>query len=392
MMSFDAFRFNQDQPEGKLFAEALLSSYDFDQPMLKNVCRDLGLQVSGVSRDLIIRIVNKFDDDPITVQQAIAKSLITRTKSAIAFKMIPDGTSFQTGRNLQDLVVSPGEKEWYGPVSRTDDEGAYWYVRPIFLPHSEMNENAENEEDRIIELVIRWNCFARIANGIVSLHWHGFTYQNPDTLNPRSRAQFPYWRHIPKLFIEMEELLGTRLINIRFHGLILDTVLEQYRRNPAYDWNDDRIRAEAGGVALNARSGARNRSSEVENSENDVERDLLDTEGINYLAVTIRTAIQTRLLDHYGIDLPDPEEFDEEILITLIKKYGTQSYELQVQSRETGLLFRAHCYFGAKPNSYTPDAFAHFQLKAISRLSDLNQLNFLREHLDREAHREHDDD
>lgn len=375
---FEAFRFRTGQPSGKLFAEAFLSSYDFDHRALGNICRDLELPSSGTNRELIVRIIEQYDEySPDRVLRAITKHLITRTKTAFMFARVGQCHISLQG-NISDLVVDMGREEWYGPVQRHDDPDATWYVRPVLIHYKEKDNESEENEDKQIDYVIRWLCFARIGSGIVSLHWHGFTYTYSDTINPKTRHPFQYWDRVPKLFSELERVLNADFGEIDFHSLILDVVLNEYRRNPSYYWSDDRIRAEAGGVALNARAGSYD--TDPGYSEESSEED--DIRGIGYLARTIRTAIQTRLLDKHGIELPTPEEFDEEILITLIKDYGTQSYGLQIKNQTQGKLFHAHCYFGAKPNAHGPDRFGHFQLKSTTVCSDLDQLRFLVKHLD----------
>ncbi|WP_019500787.1 hypothetical protein [Pseudanabaena sp. PCC 6802] len=120
-----------------------------------------------------------------------------------------------------------------------------------------------------------------------------------------------------------------------------------------YQWQHLRIRAEASGVALNARSSG---SSDI------------DVRGLQALSKQLaKSAIESLKLE--GSE--DSERFSDvesAILRTLIQEWGTKSYEFRLDrldlSSEDELsskehVFKAHCYFGAKPSSKTPDIFIH---------------------------------
>ncbi len=376
---FEAFRYDELTPDGPAFTQAFLSSYDFDVETLKEIARNLGLSVGGAKSDLTYRIAYC---DARNLSDVILQNLVSRSHTAAAFKLV-HGYQLPFAAPPAELVSSRGSKQWYGPINQPDEPTATWFIHPLYFLYKERDEDTQEAELRTY--TIRWHCFARLEGQFLSLHWHGFTYQNQDTLNPRSRAQFPYWAHIPGMFTTLTELLAAQSTEVKLHSLILETILEQYRRNPAYNWHDDRIRAEAGGVSLNARAGAYGHAKAANGSTQVVQANPTDLSGITYLAITIRTAIERKLLG-YGIPLPEPTEFDDEILITLIKKFGSQSYELRLDDAEGEELFNAHCYFGTKPTSRTPDAFPHLQFKNTSKVSDVQQLTFLLSHFDETAH------
>jgi len=74
----------------------------------------------------------------------------------------------------------------------------------------------------------------------------------------------------------------------------------------------------------------------------------------------------------------DPEKMsnaEDAILLTLIKEWGTKSYEFQLDRELTAAeietdklkkvkvkcLIKAHCYFGLKPNSTNQDSLQHLK-------------------------------
>ena len=380
---FEAFRYQEITPNGPAFARAFLSSYDFDVKSLKNICKELGISSHDSKNALADSIVRKLQEDPNTAR-VIMRHLVARSRTAFAVCYVGHLDKPARGEDAIDLVQNRGYSTWYGPLTRNDDPQGNYYVYPIYVDYSEPSEDPTSIER--VKYWIRWLVFARIGNGILSLHWHGFTYQNQDNLgNRKSRAQFPYWREIPSLFESIGVLLSIKVRNIKYQSLILETVLERYRGNPEYRFKDDRIRAEAGSVALNVRAGASQSGYDPAN-DTDSQDGIQDIGDVAYLAITIRKAIEYELKEMWSPS--DSGDIDEVIMITLIKNFGTQSYGLRIDDPRTGMLFHAHCYFGSKPNSSTPDHFPHFQLKGTSELSDLKQLRFLIGNFDRERHLE----
>jgi len=181
----------------------------------------------------------------------------------------------------------------------------------------------------------------------------------------RYNSQFRYWEHVPELFDEIEGLTSARLESVNLYDLILHRLWDQYRHNPSYQWLDRRIRAESGGVSLSARTGAI-----VE----------IEAGGIRRLAYTIRRSIELELNTGYGSGLPEPEAFDEVILRTLIREFGAVSYEFSLEDNAGNKLFRAHSYFGSKPEASSPDSFPHLHVYTMWR-DDLGQLGFLLDQL-----------
>jgi hypothetical protein len=357
-MGTDAFVLRYEA-EGRIFTDLFLASPDFDVETLKNICRDLGLSITGNRTELIGRIA--IASEGSVARRTIIQHLVSRKKGWVALKLgristLPDCL------DPNDLVMSEGEQQWYGPISHPFDGDASWYIRPMFLPHWEVPEDSGQQPQK---LAIRWLCFARIAEDIISLHWRGFTYADSLEGAQLRNSQFRYWEHVPKLFEEIGELMRAQTVPVNLHNLMIYKLWDQYRYDSEYEWIDRRIRAEAGGVSLSARAGA-----VVE----------LSVGGIRHLATTIRSSVQRELETQHKMGLPDPERVDEVILRTLIREFGALSYEFSLQERAGNRVFRAHTYFGLKPNTSSPDSFPHLNLFTTWR-DDLEQLQFLVDHL-----------
>ncbi len=187
----------------------------------------------------------------------------------------------------------------------------------------------------------------------------GFSYA--ESINrAESASQFPYWLYIPDFFDELEGVLETELQSPNLHDLVLYQLWDRFRLDQDYTWTDLRIRAESGGVSLSARSSG----SIVE----------IDVRGINHLARTLRRSVN-RELRSQGLTMPSEEKMDEVILRTLIREFGAKSYELSLERGQEDL-FKAHIYFGMKPDSPGPDSFPHLNCFTSWR-NPVEQLQFL---------------
>jgi hypothetical protein len=289
---------------------------------------------------------------------AIVQQLVARPKDVISIK-IGQVLHFPNLANADELVTTAGSESWYGPVSCPGDEqNAHWYIRPQFVNYWDILPG----EDAPVKLQARWLCFARVTEAALSLHWRGFTYPNgPDgVLNSAKRIQFPYWAYIPQFFDEIAQLTKSKVTYVNLHDLLLHCLWDKFLENTNYTWTHTRIRAESSGVSLNAHAGTTDAD--------------LNIGGILHLATTVRTAVQQEL-ESKGYALPSPEHIDNTILRTLIREYGALSYGFHLSAwGET--VFKAHSYFGLKPNGRSPDSFPHMQV-SISEKDPLDQLQFI---------------
>jgi hypothetical protein len=150
--------------------------------------------------------------------------------------------------------------------------------------------------------------------------------------------------------------------------LILYTLWEQYRDQEGYQWTDHRIRAEARGISLNART-----NSVIDLMIANEQR------GLGRLANTIRQAVQADL-EVSQITHPEPERLDKVILGTIVRELGALSYEFSLIDSQNHCLFHGHNYFGLKPTFPTVDKFPHVRVH-ITDMDDLQQLQFLLDHV-----------
>lgn len=363
-MTIDAFKFEEDIYEGYLFTNAFLRSPDFVDETIKDIANAIHIP-SGIKRksgriDKVSADIEKYPRRQLIIMQYY----LTRQKKWFTFKKYQENFSAPQLLNPAELVISPGIEEWYGPLLRPDDRSALWYIRPFFNEHWEIPMN----ETRPKKYMVRWMCAARFCDNIVSLHWNGFTYSQTLESVRKHNSQFPFWIYVPNLFEELKKKFKIKLEEINLPLLVLHILWDNYRYNENFRWIDRGFRAEAGGVALSARAGGV------------VEISTEEMRGIRRLANSLRQAVAYELKTTFNSVLPEPERFDEVILRTLLREFGTLSYEFSLEDKSGEQIFRANNYLGAKPRSQTQDCFPHLKIYT-TRHSDLNQLNFLVKHL-----------
>jgi hypothetical protein len=144
---------------------------------------------------------------------------------------------------------------------------------------------------------------------------------------------------------------------------------DKYRYNSEYVWVDERIRAQAGGIAVNAHAGA------VTD---------LSVSGLRGFAQAIRKNIEYELRANFDMQLPEPKLFDEVVLRTLIREYGARSYQFSLTHKDDNLL-RLHTCFGVSQEGSGPDALAHHRM-FFGWNNDLAQMRFLLGNLEARDH------
>ncbi|MBS4059424.1 MAG: hypothetical protein KG029_03405 [Bacteroidetes bacterium] len=348
---------------GISFASQFLGSDDFDINCLRSICRDLGIPLFKKKSDLVRHIENSFTN---TNQHEIAENiiiprLIKRDRRWIAFKIGKiDINKLPQKKDAAQIVFEQGESNtWYGPILM-QDENAYYYINFEFINHWEFDKKTNQPELR----QIRWLRFARVTGNVVSLHWQGF-YAADDEGNAENEKQFPYWKYIPNLFSELENLFGVRLIDPNLSEFVLDNLWSKYRSVNGSEWTDLRIRAESGGVSLNARSAGANNPQD------------LDIQGIKHLARTLSLSVSTGI--KLGLSPDEIVNLQEIILRTLIREFGAKSYEFSLV-KDGERLFKSHIYFGMRPNFPTADSFPHIRCYTGWK-SDRDQFTFILDHL-----------
>lgn len=359
-MEINAFiiRHKEVDTDKSFFAELFLTSPDFDLQILRAICKDLRLSTSGQKSDLAHRIAQEVKYS-YGAQRVIIEHMVHRNRDWLTFKLAKL-QKLPVGLPPEELVVKGGSEAWYGPIRSRFDEDATWYIRPKYFKHWELLEGRDLPSKHLI----RWLCFARVGSDVVSLHWRGFSYAETSSEIDGNSKLFKPWMVVPDIFEEFLKLADVETQSVNLHDLILHDMWDKYRNDPQYKWTDKRIRAESGGVSLNAHAGS------VE----------LSVDGIKKLANTIRRSVEEELRQSYHHDLKDPFHFDEVILRTLIREFGALSYEFTLSNTTGENIFRAHTYFGMKPGNASSDSFPHLHV-FVTWSDAIKQLNFLLENI-----------
>lgn len=346
--------------QGVPFALLFLGADDFDVSTLRNICKDLKINQVGVKNSIIGYIETFLQSDTnYAGVQPILYNLIRRSKKWFTIKL-GENTFSKKLNDPINLVYSEGTSEWHGPIVLPEDVNSKWYIKPIFIPHWEFDEIAKQP----IQRAIRWLIYAKVTNEVISFHWQGFTH-SIDEDSTKRESQFPYWNYIPKLIEEFEDLTTNKFEYPNLHQFVLHQLWNHYRIRESYTWTDLRIRAESGGVSLNARSAG---------AGNDLE---IDVKGINHLAQTLSLSVLREL--KLTLDITKQRHLQDSILQTIIRQFGAKSYEFSLM-HDSEKLLKAHFYFGMKPNFPSPDAFPHINCHT-SWKKDQEQLSFIVEQI-----------
>jgi hypothetical protein len=256
-------------------------------------------------------------------------------------------------------------KAWYGPVS--SDDGRTWMAYSTAIKH--LVETSEmGGETTYAKARIRWQVIAEIGDDYIALHWNNFNRVDDEDALGRSE-QFEYWIYIPAIVAGLEKLIGSSLAEPALNKLVLHQLMNRYDSNSAYSWQHLRVRAEAEGIALNARSGGA-RVAEI------------DISGIRGLTKAMAEAAARAL--GRSTDEAAVAKIERALLRTLVHEWGTLSYEFCLEpisgAASANHSFRGHVYFGAKPDGKGPDQLAH--CKCFKNYGGSSAaLRFLREHL-----------
>ena len=235
-----------------------------DRDFLRHFLSSPEFTVATLKKLIPSKKSNQSKEDLVTeIEDALDRKVISAEDILLAYLEHPKPwLSFKLGSHLKEpdlddaafILRNFGEEKWYGAIS-DGKSNKKWYIRihkvsnPSYIGIGEARTIDLNQN-------IRWIVAAEVCSEYVSLHWKGFSY----TLQEESlrQNQFPYWMHIPKLFNELKELLKGDWEYPNLYERILSDLWNKYLNNEVggfkYQWQHLRIRAEASGVALNARS------------------------------------------------------------------------------------------------------------------------------------------
>ncbi len=367
-MGIDAFIIKDDR-EGTGFVRSFLASPDFSADMLKKIGITIGIPKSAKRTHIVDGIASNWED--VSLQELILQTLINRRRNWVAIKLSNQFTIPQKCETPNNLIFSVGKEEWYGPI--ISDIKNHWFIKPIFAKHWIKDQAESPLQEGIVRLLIyscvTWN--ERLRQYVISFHWSGFSHDDDESDYEQKNKQFEYWKHIPGLINNFQSVTSGKFDDIVLHKLVLHKLWDRYRQDPQYHWIDRRIRAEASGISLNARG-----ILDIELSN--------DKKGLKSLSRAIWNSLEYEFKKHPTIELPKNHQFDEVVLGTMIRDLGALSYELELRDKvDESTKFRAHFYFGLKPDLSQPtrDTFPHIKLY-IKDLSDTEQIQFLIDNID----------
>lgn len=336
------------------FRKNFLLSREFQTSILKSL---IPSSTSSLNKEnLVKRVIEALDNNHLSPNHVILANIV-QSRSWLSFRL---------GRCHHLPVLSDpgllldrfGEEGWYGPIQSPIDSDVNWYVRIKGVSNSSY-VGSEGASQIDTKQRIRWGISAEVGANYVALHWDGFSYGLGDST--LRQVQFPYWLYIPQFFDELATHLQAEWVDLDLSTLILHKLWEKYLEQSTtsnYVWQHLRIRAEASGIALNAKSAG---VAEI------------DITGLKALA---RQLAKTSLEALYESCIPEQlDKVENALLRTLIHEWGTKSYEFCLEReiiehdqeneatnhQKLEKLIRSHCYFGQKPQSKMPDCFQHLK-------------------------------
>lgn len=341
-MSINAFVDN-GFPEGTEFCSQFLKSKEFTTDTLSNIKKSR----SRKKIDIASNIVEALEKATISPNQILLE-YVKQPRTWLSFKLGKTTLTYQA-KDPQILLQKFGEDGWYGPIRDLENDKNY-YIRITKV--SDYIKRGSGEANQLDERGIRWSTIAEVSSNYVALSWNGFTFSPMREDSIDRQIQFPFWMHIPHYFQELTNSCQANWIEPKLHQLILFDMWDEYLNKTPYRWQHLRIRAESSGVALNAHS------SEVTE---------INVKGLKALSGKIAESTLAALEQ----TLEKKDLVENAVLRTLIKEWGTKSYEFSLETTNLNQndnsnnnknnKFKAHCYFGLKPDSKTQDSLQHIK-------------------------------
>ncbi len=328
-------------PEGKEFCFQFLHSKEFTTDTLSNIKRSRSRKKIDVASN-ISEALEKGTISPNRILLEYAR----QPRTWLSFKLGKTTLTYQA-KDPQILLQKFGEDGWYGPIKDLENNKNYYIrIRKVV----DYINRGSGEASQLDERGIRWSTIAEVSTKYVALSWNGFTFSPMREDSIDRQIQFPFWMYIPQYFEELTNRCQANWIEPKLHQLILFDMWDKYLNKNPDRWQHLRIRAESSGVALNAHS------SEVKE---------INVKGLKALSGKI--AESTLAVLEQPLEKKDLVE--NAVLQTLIKEWGTKSYEFSLElnhlnqnnNSNKNNKFRAHCYFGLKPGSRNQDSLQHLK-------------------------------
>ncbi len=291
---------------GREFCVKFMSSKEFTVETLRKLIS------SGTSHrrknEIAISVANALEKGELTSEEVLL-AYVNQPRTWLSIKL----GHYACTPNLNSsasLLTEFGKDSWYGPIEEPN-QCKKWYIRTYRITDHVLrgSEDASQVDPRYI----RWSVIAEVGEEYIALSWDGFTFSSIIKEDIDQRAQFPFWHHIPSFFDELANHCQAKWEHPNLHKLVLHDMWDKYLNKPPYKWKHSRIRAEASGLAINAHS------SGVQE---------IDLRGLQALSQHIAKSVLSTL------DLADGAErmsgVEDAILLTMIKEWGTKSYEFSL--------------------------------------------------------------
>lgn len=322
---------DNDFSKGKEFLIHFLDSPEFTLDTLRSIA---GAGSSNKKKNQLAQIIAiAFEEGKLSSDQ-ILLPYVTRSRQWLSFRL-GQAEVKPKQKEAKLLLDEFGEEGWYGSIEDHQNDSCY-YIRTCKIIDYSGNK-------------IRWTVIAKIDSDCIALSWNGFTLIPASDAKVERQVSFGCWKFIPNYFQEISEFCKAEWIVPNLHKLILHDMWDKYIGDSKYQWDHIRIRAEASGVALNAHSSGIKE---------------INVKGLKALSSKLAGSI----LASVGITDNSSKSLGEIAgLRTLIKEWGTKSYEFSLEKKELNKksirdkLIKAHCYFGLKPDSSTQDSLQHLK-------------------------------
>lgn len=347
-MSINAFVDN-NYPPGRQFCVKFLSSPEFKVETLRTL---ISSTKSQRKQEIAANIADALEKKLLSPQEVLL-AFVKQPRTWLSIKI---GLHLRTPtlNSPESLLGEFGQEGWYGPIQEPNEKKT-WYIRTYKITDRPLTKNETISQ--IDSLNIRWSVIAEVTENYVALSWDGFTF-SPTTKERVQNTQFPFWQHIPDFFNELAKHCNGQWKHPNLQKIILHEMWDKYLNKSPYKWQHLRVRAEASGLVINAHSAG---VQEV------------DVRGLQALSQHIAKSILNKL--NLAGDTSKIADVEDAILLILIKEWGTKSYEFQLNREvisdeadpdklkkyKLEYLFKAHCYFGLKPNSTTQDRLEHLR-------------------------------
>lgn len=359
-------------PEGYFFCEKFLSSPEFTSDLLKEINKKFKVEKRSPKKDK--------EGYAHNLAQAIRFNELSENDLLLEYVKKPRvWLSFKLGsylnhpvlNNPENLLKQFGGVGWYGPIKELNSSKV-WYIKTHKFDHHIPQEAYIDHDGKTKSFYlasIRWPIIAEVDEKYLALHWDGFSRSESQS---STRSQLPFWLYISKTFNELQGLLVGKWEHPKLHTLLLHELLDKYSTEDGsqYHWSHKRVRAKSSGIDLNVHSSS------------DEEIDI-DDQGLKGLSHTLAEVVLDSLDYQFPHDPQILQKVETDILHTLIREWGTKSYEFKLteelqesnkvnsdfsesnvdilKKNQTKTLFRAHCYFGLNPSLKGQDSLQHLK-------------------------------